>query len=101
MCFDFLVLRTFKERLTCSKNEIGPSMTPATKNWVSSDQNLVPRNFISQAGNPSVRKYLHFQYVQYFYCDDFFFRGSKSGRPLTAKRFKLGTQTLLQVVGKG
>ena len=33
--------------------------------------------------------------------DDFFFRGSKSGRPLTVKRFKLGTQTLLQVVGKG
>ena len=35
MYFDFLVLRTVKERLTCSKNEIGPLMTPATKNWVS------------------------------------------------------------------
>ena len=35
-----------------------------------------------------------------YYKDDFFFRGSKSGRPLTVKRFKLGTQTLLQVVGK-
>ena len=38
---------------------------------------------------------------QKFSMTTFFFRGSKSGRPLTVKRFKLGTQTLLQVVGKG